>query len=150
MSDKKIALIGVGNKLMGDEGVGIHAIEWLRTQKVPEKYELLDGGTGGMTLLHILEEYAKAIIIDAADFGGKPGEIRKVKLEDVNLGEDASQISLHGISFAGILQFAKTLDKKIAEITLILVQPKIIGPSLELSDECKKAIPKIKQLVSNF
>ena len=106
----KTAIIGVGNKLMGDEGVGVHAVEYLRknppsppftkggkevappftkggTEDDPpplkkggrggfDNIDILDAGTGGMALFHLLERYERVIIIDAADFGGRPGDVR--------------------------------------------------------------------------
>lgn len=166
--NKKIAIIGVGNKLMGDEGVGIHAIErlremsplsFLRKQESQEHpgdsrvrgndkthvpfFDILDGGVGGMQIMHLLEKYEHAVIIDAANFGGNAGDVRSFNLNDVNLTQDSGQVSLHGTSLAGILSFAKMLDKKMPEVIIIAVQPKKISASLMLSDECAHALTKI-------
>jgi hydrogenase maturation protease len=159
---------------MGDEGIGIHAIEQLRVLAChPEQSEgstllnsgdssvdtlpqndtqvdILDGGTGGMTIFHLFERYDRVILIDAADFGGRPGDIKRFELSQINLSTDSAQVSLHGTSLAGILELAKQLDKKMPEITIIAVQPKNIAPSFQLSDECQMAIPKIVELFRNF
>jgi len=144
----KTAIIGVGNKLMGDDGVGVHVVEYLRANEglFATDIDILDAGTGGMNLLHIMEEYDHAIIIDAADFGGRPGEIRSFKVNDnIRLADDSAQISLHGTSLAGILELAKKLEKKMPKITIVAIQPKTIAPSLSLSNECRKAVTAIPQ-----
>ena len=150
----KVAIIGIGNKLMGDEGVGIHAVEYLRvlspfysplTKEGNNKADLLDGGTGGMALLHVLEEYDHAIIIDAVDFGGRSGDVRAFVITsgDIQLASDSTQISLHETGFAGILELAKKIGTKLPKITIIAVQPETILPSLNLSEACKKAVLSI-------
>ncbi|PIR17747.1 MAG: hypothetical protein COV46_02905 [Deltaproteobacteria bacterium CG11_big_fil_rev_8_21_14_0_20_49_13] len=169
----KRAIIGVGNRLMGDEGVGIHAIEYLRkaTKNIirrdlsPSKsakkgiikkypplgvrpfFDILDGGTGGITLLHMFESYDRVILIDAANFGATPGTLKTFDLKEINFSPDSAQVSLHGTSLAGILELAKKLGTKLPRITIIAVQPKKICPSMELSVECKNAIPKIAEIV---
>jgi hydrogenase maturation protease len=146
----KSAIIGVGNLLMGDEGIGVHAVEYLRKAACHSRrndkltgIDILDGGTGGMTLFHLFERYERVIIIDAADFGGKPGEVRSFAMKDLRLAPDSAQVSLHGTSLAGILELANKLGKKMPEITIVAVQPKTIAPSLKLSDECEKILPEI-------
>lgn len=145
-----MAVIGVGNKLMGDEGVGIHAIEALRktgdthfSEKFNAALDMIDGGTGGMALLHVLERYEEVILIDCADFSGKPGEARSFGLDNVNLDQDTPQVSLHSTSLSGILAFAKTLGIKVPKITIIAIQPKKIIASTELSRECSDSLPRI-------
>ncbi len=147
---KRISIIGIGNKLMHDEGVGIHAIEHLRELKWPENISILDGGTGGITLLHLLEDCDHAIIIDAAGFGGAPGDVKAFNLEDVNLGTDSAQVSLHGTSFAGIIALANSLGQKLPKITIVAIQPKEIKPSMELSSECQNALPKCIALIRSI
>ncbi len=178
----RTAIIGVGNKLMGDEGVGVHAVEYLRSlspSPLPlphegggnkEEIDLLDAGTGGMALFHLLEKYERVIIIDAADFGGRPGEIKRFVIEQcvaqdfspANIGRpkglryahkatltpDSAQVSLHGTSLAGILQLAEKLGTKMPEITVIAVQPEYIGCKLELSPAVKKSLDKITEMVN--
>jgi hydrogenase maturation protease len=143
----RTAVIGVGNRLMGDEGVGVHAVEYLRNPPPLKKgCDLLDAGTGGMALFHLLERYERVIIIDAADFGGRPGEVRTLVItprNDMQFAPDSTQVSLHGTSLAGILQLAERLGAKMPHITIVAVQPEYIGYSMELSPTVKKALEKI-------
>jgi len=142
------AIIGFGNLLMGDEGVGVRTIEHLRNSDAKPNADLLDGGTGGMTLLHILDKYRHIIIIDAADFGGRPGEARIFALEDVSIAPDTAMVSLHGASLAGIIELARRLDTALPKITIIAVQPEKIAPGMRLSETCKTAINEISKLLN--
>jgi len=75
----EILVMGVGNILLGDEGVGVHAIEYMKDKSFPVKVELLDGGTGGFHLLSLVNEYKKMVLIDAACDGHSPGTVRIIK-----------------------------------------------------------------------
>ncbi|MBI2091437.1 MAG: hydrogenase maturation protease [Deltaproteobacteria bacterium] len=163
MKKQKTAIIGIGNKLMGDEGIGVHAIEHLRNSPSPPplshqgrgnnvKVDLVDGGTGGIALLHILEKYEHAIIIDAADFGGEKGEICHFDIDSkqIILKPDSDQISLHSMSLAGIIKLANQLDIKLPKITIIAVQPEKIAPQMELSSSCKSSIMGIEKMIKEI
>ena len=79
------AIIGIGNPLRCDDGIGIFLIEKLRENKecVPSDIDIIDGATAGMNLLHILSRYKKIIIVDAVDFKGRSGECRFFNSDEV-------------------------------------------------------------------
>jgi hydrogenase maturation protease len=80
MIDKAdILVLGIGNLLMGDEGVGIQAVRRLEKENWPGKVDFLDGGTGGFHLLSYLEDYAHVIIIDASLDNFPEGHVRYIK-----------------------------------------------------------------------
>ena len=62
---KEILVMGVGNLVLCDEGVGIHAVDSLQKENLPPWVDLLDGGTGGIALIGLLQEYKRVILIDA-------------------------------------------------------------------------------------
>ncbi|MDD5347697.1 MAG: hydrogenase maturation protease, partial [Candidatus Omnitrophica bacterium] len=70
-------IIGCGNLLLQDEGVGIHLIEFLRTRPLPEDVELVDAATGGFDIIPHLQHVEKIVIVDAVRADGKPGDIYK-------------------------------------------------------------------------
>ncbi|HUA93326.1 MAG TPA: hydrogenase maturation protease [Terracidiphilus sp.] len=76
-SAKKTLVLGLGNVLMGDEGVGVHAVRALGYHALPEGVECLDGGTGGFTLLEPLEEAGRVVLIDAAADGNPIGTVTR-------------------------------------------------------------------------
>ena len=74
---KKTLVLGLGNLLMSDEGVGVHVVRALEKQPLPGNVECLDGGTGGFVLLEPLQEAGRVILIDAAADGNPPGTVTR-------------------------------------------------------------------------
>lgn len=145
---KKIAIIGVGNILLGDEGIGVHVVRELENARLPKNVEVYDCGVSGMKILNILEGFDKAIIIDAVKAGGKPGEIYRFALEEALTG-DIRMTSLHELDLITAIKIAKLTNayKLPKEVVVIGVEPKSLEESLELSPEVKKAIPEVIKLV---
>ena len=75
--NSKTLVLGLGNVLMGDEGIGVYVVRELEKQTLPPNVECLDGGTGGFTLLEPLEQADRIIIIDAASDGNPVGTITR-------------------------------------------------------------------------
>jgi hydrogenase maturation protease len=76
-SRKKTLVLGLGNILMGDEGVGVHVVRALEQHTLPSGVECLDGGTGGFTLLEPLQSADLILLVDAADDGNPPGTVTR-------------------------------------------------------------------------
>ncbi len=74
---KKTLVLGLGNVLMGDEGVGVHVVRALEKRALPAGVECLDGGTGGFTLLEPLEDADRIVLIDAAADGNAAGTVTR-------------------------------------------------------------------------
>lgn len=74
---EKILVLGLGNVLMGDEGVGVHVVRALEQNTLPANVECLDGGTGGFTLLEPLQSASRVILIDAAADGNPLGTVTR-------------------------------------------------------------------------
>jgi hydrogenase maturation protease len=70
-------VLGLGNVIMGDEGVGVHVVRAIEKHQLPDNVECLDGGTGGFTLLGPLQSAARVILIDAANDGNPPGTVTR-------------------------------------------------------------------------
>jgi hydrogenase maturation protease len=77
MDTKKTLVLGLGNVIMGDEGVGVHAVRAIEKHTLPPGVECLDGGTGGFILLEPLENADRIILIDAAADGNPPGTVTR-------------------------------------------------------------------------
>ncbi len=73
----KTLILGLGNVLMGDEGIGVYVVRALEREQLPDNIECLDGGTGGFTLLEPLENADRIILIDAADDGNPIGTVTR-------------------------------------------------------------------------
>jgi hydrogenase maturation protease len=102
----KILIVGIGNLLCRDEGIGVHVIQEMEKIKLPDHIELLDMGTSTMDLISYLEGVKKLIAIDAMKAGGAPGTIYKCRPEDL-LPKGGEPISLHDIGVIETLTMAK-------------------------------------------
>lgn len=142
----KILILGVGNLLLKDDGIGVHVIRELEQSVLPENVQLLEAGTVSHQFLPLFNQVDYLFIIDAVDAGDTPGSIYRFSPEDVSLRFE-QKLSLHQMSFMDVLDTA-ALTGKIPKTIIFGVQPEDISSwSLELSDLVREAIPRIKKLV---
>ncbi len=147
-SDKKIVVIGVGNLLLADEGIGIHAAQELKKETFPPIVEIIDGGTAGIDLLFVLEDARYAIIIDCVEAGTEPGTILRMPVEELILQSPAQIISLHDINLAEVLSMAKSLGK-LPGTVIFGVQPGEICFGTELTPVVNDSLPRLIELVKH-
>ncbi|MFH0919185.1 MAG: hydrogenase maturation protease [Fibrobacterota bacterium] len=135
-------LLGIGNILMGDDGAGVRAVEWLRANAdpLPSGTELLDGGTAGHDLLPLLQGRERIVIIDAAVTNDAPGTVRLFHPHE--LTGNSNPFSLHQ---AGILEVLKllSLTGHTPEVRLITITAGEFGGELRLSlsPAVERAVP---------
>jgi len=141
----KILIVGIGNLLCRDEGIGVHVIQEMENMKLPDHIDLLDMGTSTLDLISYLEGVKKLIAIDAMKAGGTPGTIYKCRPEDL-LPEEKGPISLHEIGLLESLNMAQKMGMKI-DTVIIGVEPKILDWGMELTEEVKIKIPTIIEAV---
>lgn len=142
MNSKPIMVLGVGNSIQMDDGVGIHVIRELEKYDLPEEVELFDGGTLGIDLMPYLEGKEKLIFIDSVKAEQKPGTIFRFQPEDLDF-DDAPKTSVHQIGLIESLQMISMIGKAPDKIVIFGIQPKTIDWSEELTDEVNAAIPKL-------
>lgn len=141
-----ILVLGIGNLLLKDEGIGVHVVRAMANLPLPDDVELLDGGTAGADLLDTISERRRLIVIDALDADVPPGTILRMKPDD--LAADASgNLSLHEFGIAETLAMAGQLKCAPHDVTLIAMRPWDIGCGLELSDEMNRQMPRIIEVV---
>ena len=133
---KGLVVIGLGNPLMGDDGLGIAALERLRARFVlPAGIELVDGGTWGLNLLPVIEDADGVILIDAIDAGVPPGT--PVRLEHAALPRYlATKISPHQVDLRDVLGLAELRGTLPADTVAIGLQPQ----SMEFGDTLSPAL----------
>jgi len=144
---RPVLVLGLGNPLQADDGVGCRVIEALEGRPLPPDVEALDGGTPGIGLLNLLEGRRRAIIVDAAEMGRPAGAVVRFRPADVTLTGSAERFSLHRTAVADALALAAALDLSLPEITFYGVQPGRTGWSAELSPEVAAAIPGLVQAI---
>jgi hydrogenase maturation protease len=141
----KTLVVGMGNLLCQDEGIGVHIIQAMESMELPDPVDLLDIGTSTMDLFLHLEGVEKLIVIDAMKAGGTPGTIYKCKPEDL-LPQNEGPISLHDIGLLESLNMAEKMGMKINTV-IIGVEPKVLDWGVELSEEVRGKIPTIIEVV---
>ncbi|MEW6554595.1 MAG: hydrogenase maturation protease [Actinomycetota bacterium] len=139
-------VIGIGNTLMGDDGVGIHAVRYL-AGKLPDGVPLVEGGVYGLDLLTCLENQHKAIFIDAIDVGDEPGAVFRFSPREVRENRDSPAVSQHDIGLYDLIATARLLDQCPQDIVVIAVQVKSIEVGMELSPEVRGSLPHVHRLV---
>lgn len=128
-----ISVVGIGNILMSDEGVGIRAVEALQRQYCfPEGVKLIYGGTGGLDLVSMLNGCNKLIIIDAVSGGEQPGSVYLLTAKQLRQ-QTQSCSSLHEFGILEAVKILEMLGKPLAETIIIGVEPDIIDFGLQLS-----------------
>jgi len=145
--NKKVIILGIGNLLLKDEGVGIHLIQLLEKESLPPGVELVDGGTSTLDILPLLKEADKIIVVDAMQARGEPGSIYRCRPQDLIPSEDAP-MSLHHIDFVQALKMAQLLGDDLESRTIIFgVEPQEIGWEIGLTPPLAEKMPLLKQLV---
>ena len=148
MTEKKpILVLGVGNLVLTDEGVGVHVVQRLQKMDLPSHVEVLDGGTSGFDLLDDIEGRKKVVVVDAVKGEQPPGTIYRMTTEDI---EEApkSRLSLHDIDMTDLLKLVDLFEIEKPEIVIIGIEPKDIeSASLELSQEIEARVPRLIELV---
>lgn len=145
---QKIGVVGIGNLLLKDEGVGVHIINQLKSFQLPDNIELFECGTWGLSAFYLVEGFDKAIMIDAVKAGGEPGTIYKFSLDKTKTDNRLkSMISFHELDFVTAFEIASKVYKLPNRMLIFGVEPKTIEIGLELSPEVKKIIPKVISLI---
>jgi hydrogenase maturation protease len=144
----KIAIIGIGNILLQDEGIGVHIINELKGLRLPDNVEVYDCGTGGLSILGLLDGFDKAIVVDAVKGEGEPGAIYRFRLDKISSENKLrGMISLHELDFATAVEIGRKAYKLPGEIFIIGIEPKSIEIGLGVSPDLKRSIPKVIHLI---
>lgn len=146
MTRVKPVVLGLGNLLFQDEGLGIHVIHQLMREDIARQADLLDGGTDSLALLTIVEESRYLLIIDAIDGAGPPGTIQVLEGDGIPLLL-SSRLSPHQIGFQEVLALARLRGKTPPHTMLIGVQPRSLDWGTDLSPEVVRALPRVKTMI---
>ncbi|MCS6861737.1 MAG: hydrogenase maturation protease [Abditibacteriales bacterium] len=144
-----IRVLGVGNPLMGDDGVGIAVIEYLWRETVPQGVEVVDAGTGGLDLVHLIEEADAAVIVDAVEMGAAPGTLKWFRPQDVKQNGELCHLSLHETRLGAVLQWLAWLNIR-TPVWILGIQPAAVRLGAGLSLPVQRAVPQAAQLIHEF
>jgi len=141
----RVVVVGVGNLLMKDEGIGIHAVKALQEIKLPPDVRLIDGGTSP-DIIAYTRAGDKLIIVDAAKAGGEPGAIYRFRPEDL-ADERADLTSAHQLGVLPNLRLMEMSRALPQEVVIIGVEPAEIDWGTEPSELLKRRLPEIVEVV---
>ncbi|MDD4516771.1 hydrogenase maturation protease [Massilibacteroides sp.] len=142
-------ILGVGNLLLEDEGVGIHVIRALEKEPLPPNVHLMDGGTGGFHLISWLEKYDRIIMIDATLDDNAPGTIRVISPQYAS--DFPPLMSAHEIGLKDMIEVMQLSSGKLPDILLIVISVlNISNVGMNLSPSVEAAIPEVIQMLKTL
>jgi hydrogenase maturation protease len=147
INNRRCVVIGLGNPLMGDDGLGLITLDHLRTAYAfPREVELVDGGTWGLNLLPVIEDADELILIDAIDVGAAPGTL--ARLEHARLPRYlATKISPHQVDLRDVLGLAELRGTLPADTVALGLQPASVELRNSLSDIVRRGVEPLASAV---
>jgi len=143
---EKTMILGVGNLLLRDEGVGVHAAVNLQRFPLPGRIEVVEGGTDGFKLFHLIMETDRLIVVDCVKGGDEPGSIYRFNIEDYDHFPDIYKTSVHQISIEEVITLSGTMRTP-PPTTIIGIEPEEIFMSMELSGTIRARMPTVLEIV---
>ncbi len=144
---RKVLILGIGNLLKSDDGLGVHVIRHIEESGVvlPDGIDLLDGGTAGFDLLGLIENYDKIVIVDALRADDKPGSVYRFAPE--HAVETRSRFSLHEVGIMEVIRLLRILDRN-PEIEFVGIVPENISDDdTNISPAVRKSIPRAVEVI---
>lgn len=143
---KRILVLGVGNLLLSDEGVGVHVAQRMMTMAMPPEVQVVEGGTDGFGLVNVITEADRMILIDAVRGGGQPGSIYRFEIEDCPPYPDIFKTSVHQISILEVINLSSLIGST-PRTTIIGIEPACMEMGMELSPVVAAKVPRVIQMI---
>lgn len=145
---KKILILGVGNILLRDEGLGVHVVEKIiKEHPLPENVEVIDGGTLGLRLIPYLEGRDAVFIIDAVDMGREPGELFRIESHGIDDIYNERKLSAHQIGLREVLALSRLQQILPQKVLLFGIQPKTVDIGLDLSEPVSSRLDELIKML---
>ncbi|MBN2232954.1 MAG: HyaD/HybD family hydrogenase maturation endopeptidase [Deltaproteobacteria bacterium] len=146
---KHIGVLGVGNLLLMDEGLGIHLVRYLEAHfDLPPEVVLQDGGTAGIMLIPFIESCRVLLVVDALAIDAPPGTVREYCDGEVHAGLLATGLSPHQLGFLEALEICRLQDRAPERLVVIGVCPAVVGAGVELSPTIGVLLPALADRVA--
>ena len=138
-----VLVLGLGNILLQDEGLGIHALRLLQARyELPAEVEFLDGGTSGMALIDMISRRKHLLVLDAVQTGDPPGTLVKMSNEDVPV-YFGLRVTPHQLGLSDVLASLELADEQPGSVTVLGLVPESLEMSLDLSDHISVRLEKL-------
>jgi len=136
-------VLGLGNSLCLDDGLGGRVVDMLARQALPPGVEIQDGGLPGWGMATCLEGWSRVILVDAAYMGLEPGAWRRLRMEEVSLETNQGGFSLHSSGLAEGLALAQALQALPEEVIYYFVEPESTEQDMGLSSTIEAVLPEL-------
>jgi hydrogenase maturation protease len=148
MNNERIVVLGIGNILLRDEGIGVRVVEELeRRYRFPENVRCVDGGTQGLWLMATIQETDHLVVVDAILGRGEPGTLYRIEREDLPTGLRVKQ-SAHDSDLLEALTLCSFLEKEPKTVVVLGIEPEDIQPmGLELTETVAGRMDDLVSLV---
>ncbi len=138
-------ILGIGNILMGDEGIGVHVIRHLETLEIPEDVDCLDGGTGSLVLLDPMQRARRVVLIDATIDGAPIGTVRRLQPQFST--DYPRTLTAHDIGLKDLLDAFHLLGDTPEVILYAVSIGELHEMGVELSPEMVDTVPALAEMV---
>lgn len=142
-------MVGAGNLLMGDEGLGVHVVEALGREYLPPYVTLVDAGTAVVEVLSGMRHYQRIFLVDALRGGGSPGIVYRLGIAELRRRAQRGHltVSVHQAGLLEAVQMARLSGLDPERITVIGVEPGRLAPGIELSAVVSRRLPDVCHLI---
>lgn len=148
---KTTLVLGIGNTLLSDEGVGVHVVNFLEEQNPGlEHVSFVDGGTLSFTLAELLATHDNLIVVDAARTGGKPGDVICFENDGMDRYLTGNRQSVHEVGLGDLLDIARLSDHYPEQRALVGIEPQNLDWGETLSPSVQPAVPIAAEIVMNL
>jgi len=131
-TEVRLLVVGMGNVLRSDDGVGVHVVRQLAQEQIPPGVATMDIGIRGHALFDLAGDVPAVLIVDAARMGLEPGSARAFGPESLTENEGSGALSVHSVSFTEILQLADLQGVR-SRIRFLGVEPASVEYGLQMS-----------------
>ncbi|NEP77016.1 MAG: hydrogenase maturation protease [Okeania sp. SIO3B3] len=144
--EKYLLVLGIGNLLLTDEGLGVHAVKTLLQEEWPAGVEFADGGTWTQDMVFWIKDYKQLLVLDVVKAGREPGTMYRFTEDDLR-SDESQRLSLHDIDLLDSLNMAGMIGAK-PELTVLGMEPKDFTTwTMEMTPTVQSAFPKYLEVV---
>ncbi len=144
--EPSVAVVGIGNLLLADEGLGVDAVRELAGSAASAGVKFIDGGTDPWAAFREAEGCRALLVLDAVQGGKAPGDFHSLPLEEVETR--GAIMSLHGVTMYHLLHFEALLGNTFEEVRVLGMEPGRVRPEIGLSEPCKDRMQEFAALAA--
>ena len=148
---RKVVVMGIGNTLLQDDGIGVHVTEFFRaSQESESSINVIDGGTIGLSLLPEIEDADAVIVVDASEIGERPGTVRIFRNREIDHLLSGKRRTVHEVALADLFAAAEIRGRSPGQRVLIAIQPASTELGLDPTPEVKASIPLACEAINSL